>query len=761
MKILWISPTPSHPQDAGNRAHIYAMAKRILAEGHHVTFLLYGQEWIPPEAKVEMQKFWPEFVFVPHRLGGQRKKTKGDVWGIDDWFNTDLEVAIKTVESMRQFDTVYCEYVFFSKALTLFPSHVYKVLSCHDRMSGRAELLKKQGIAPDFFYTTPDQEKIALDRSDLVIAIQGDERKFFQSLTKKPVVEVGYQVARDFLPQRRLGRRLRVGYIGSNNSLNRKSLEIFLAQLQKEPKLASEVEVVAAGTICKSLENQPVTCLGIVPTESDLYKEVDLVINPMVDGTGLKIKTLSAISHGMPFLSTETGSKGIAVTLPEHFSDSIGKLVADLAQVVKNPWDNLPKLRAESERLFDVYQARQKRLVQDLLFAMSTRNARHLREKRVLMVTDVPFWEPGLGNHARILSMCNELRQHANLTIFFYGSLWKQREELIGKVGLAGQVISYKAYEEAGNKLESKSNCPRYPGLARWHHETYYRSLRVYLDKTPHFDVVIFQYIRLAYTRDALSYPALTVLDTHDLMSMREYRFLSQGLPHHISLTFSQERTLLERFNAVIAIQHEEAAILESTLNKAIPICCPHGCEAGQVQEELGIEFKELRLGFVGGNSDANYLAIDWFIKQVWSVVGSLSVELHIFGAVCQRFASPPGEKVHLHGMVEDLSKVYAQCDVMLNPMIHGGGIKIKSVEALAHGKPLIASPEGAVGIYAPQDSGVIVANDRAEFINAVLRLLENPQERKTMANAAQLAAEAQFSPNKCFAPLVELIESM
>ncbi|MGZ8216589.1 glycosyltransferase [Methylomagnum sp.] len=760
MKILWISPTPSHPQDAGNRAHIFAMAQKILAAGHQVTFLLYGQEWVTPEAKAEMQKFWPEFVFVPHRLGKERKKSKGEVWGIDDWFNSDLEISIKTVESMRQFDTVYCEYVFFSKALTLFPSYVYKVLSCHDRMSGRAELLKKQGIPPDFFYTTPDQEKIALNRADIVIAIQEDERRFFQSLTKRPVIEVGYPVKPDFLPERRLGHKLRVGYIGSNNSLNRKSLEVFMAALRELPAVASGVEVVAAGTICKSLENHPVTCLGIVPEEADLYKEVDLVINPMVDGTGLKIKTLSAIRHGMPFLSTETGSKGIPVVLAEHYSDSIRKLVSDLAEVVNNPWDNLPKLRRESLRLFDIYQERQNKQIQNLLFAMTTRNARHIREKKVLMVTDVPFWEPGLGNHARILAMCNELRRHASLTVFFYGSLWRQREELIAKVGLGGQVVSYKAFEEAGNKLESKSTCPRYAGLARWHHEVYFRSLKAYLDTTPHFDALIFQYIRLAYVRDALSYPALTVLDTHDLMSMREYRFLSQGLPHHISLTFSQERTLLERFNSVIAIQHEEAAVLESTLSKAIPVCCPHGCEVGEIVYEAKAVSKELRLGFVGGNSDANYLAIDWFLKQVWPVVGQLSIHLHIFGGVCQRFTSVP-EKVHLHGMVEELAKVYAECDVMLNPMIHGGGIKIKSIEALAHGKPLIASPEGAVGIHSPEESGVIVAKDRAEFISGVLLLLENQREREAMAVAARSAAETQFSPEKCFAPLVELIESM
>ncbi|QAU35546.1 glycosyltransferase [Janthinobacterium sp. 17J80-10] len=758
MKILWISPTPSHPQNAGNRAHIHAMAEQVLAAGHHVTLLLYGQETVPDEAKQAMQSFWSDFVYVPHRLR-ERTKTHGDVWGIDDWYNADLEAAVRFLLGQNDYDAVYCEYVFFSKALTLFPESTLKILSCHDRMSNRAQLLQKQGIAPDFFYTTPEQEKIALDRADIVLAIQDEERAFFQSLTSKAVLEVGYPVEAVPLPAPVMTGKLRIGYLGSNNSLNRKSLLTFLGLVQNDGLLAQRIEVVAAGTICNSLANTPVVCLGEVAEEADFYRQVDLVINPMLDGTGLKIKTLSAIRHGMPFLSTATGSKGIAVSFAEHDAASVETLVEHVRALLDAPAQRLDALRAESVRLLAAYQSRQRQQVRDLLRAIETGSIAHIGAKRVLVVTDVPFWEAALGNHMRIFTMCKEIQRHAELTVFYFGSLFPEREAQIAAAGFAGQVISFKDYEQAAKDLRETSDFPRLPGLERWRHEIFFKSLRAFLSFAPQFDTVVFEYIWLAYTRAALPYQAITVLDTHDLMTMREYRFVSQGLRHHISLTFGEEMALLDRFDSVIAIQHEEAEILSSVLKKALPICCPHGVDMPECGPPRATA-DTLILGFVGGASDANFAAIDWFLRQVWPVMASLPIALHVYGAVCQRIdQAPPG--VVLHGKVDRLDSAYAGCDVIINPMIHGGGIKIKSVEALAYGKPLVASPEGAVGIAAPADSGVFVARNRAEFIDALVRLLAFPEERRAMANAARQAAEAQFSSARCFAPLVELIQSV
>jgi len=420
MKILWISPTPSHPQNAGNRAHIFAMGREILAAGHDVTFLLYGQEMNSEEDKTQMESFWSRFIFVPHRLR-DRKKTQGDLWGIDDWFNIDLESAVRFLQGQNQFDAVYCEYVFLSKVLTIFPKGTLKILSCHDRMSDRAELLAKQGIPPDFYYTSQVQEKIALDRADLVIAIQENEKLFFESLTQKTVIEVGYPVEANFVPLRPFDGNLRVGYLGSNNSLNRKSVELFLSALKEDSYLAQHVESVLAGTICDGIVDERVIKLGVVEDESELYQQIDIAINPMVDGTGLKIKSLSAIRHGVPLLATETGGMGLPVGIAEHRFKDVADLVMAVRNLLLDPVTQLDRLRLDSKRVFEAYQERHQAQVTGLLRAIATRSIRHLARKRVLLVTDVPFWEFGVGSHSRILALCRALQDQYALTVVF---LW-------------------------------------------------------------------------------------------------------------------------------------------------------------------------------------------------------------------------------------------------------------------------------------------------------------------------------------------------
>lgn len=760
MNILWISPTPSHPQDAGNRAHIYAMGKKMLAHGHKITFLLYGQESVSAPARAEMQEFWTDFVFVPKTVT-ERRKTCGNHWGIDDWFKRDIEIAVEFVRSQKVFDIVYCEYVFFSKALTYFPKNSLKVLNCHDRMSGRAEMLVKNGIEPDFFYVTPEHEAIALNRADLVLAIQEEECRYFEILCKKPVLEVNYPFEIQSISKTSRSKRLRIGYMASGNSLNRKSIETFIEQIRSTKNLSSQITLVLAGTICSlatSYRDLEILPLGIVEKEKDFYEQIDIVVNPMIDGTGLKIKTVSAIQHGVPFLSTVSGSAGINTTLPEHSSSSISEMVDHVENLVQNP-KRLTVLESESTRLLKQYIDRSHLQLAQLLRCFETSSTRHMRKKKVLVVTDRPFWEPGLGSHARISSLCKELDQNSELIVFFLGSLYDQRRNEIKKAGFECQVVSFKSYEEAGRNIARDSNAPKYETLRRWRHHSFFRSLCAYLQSESGFDVVIIEYIWLAYLEDAIPKGPLKIIDTHDLMSYREYRFSQQGLKHHISLTLAQEKTLLERFDVVLAIQDEEARKLTQVLERSMVLCCPHGL-APTMSTRSARPDAALVLGFVGGNSDANYEAINWFIQQVWPVVSQFGVLLNIFGSVCSRLEDvSPG--ITRMGLSNDLSVIYDKCDVFLNPIIQGGGIKIKSVEALAHGKALIASPEGVVGIRDPENCGIIVARTRGEFIDAVLDLVRNPRKVEELGDCAFEAAQQQFEPTIAFSPLTKLIAEL
>ncbi len=586
MKILWISSTPSHPQDTSSDIHL--IGQQIMAAGHHITFLLYGQEQNNAEAKIKMQYFWSKFIFVPDHLAGQEKINENKR-RIDDWFNQDIESYIKVLLILEKIDIVICEGIYFSKALSLFPDSVFKILHYPDYLSD--QVAKQEQFEYDDFQPTSEHRKIAFDRANLIITNRLDPL-----LTNRTVLNVDFQQ--------------------QNLSQN-----------------------------------------------------------------------------------------------------------------------------------------------QDFLRCLSTKSNSHIRKKSTLVITDVRFWEPGLGSHSRILALCSELKQHVNLTIFFFGSISPSAIRLINKCGFEGQVISYKIFEQAGVKLDLKFPQPPHnisSGLKKKFHETFLRSLKAYLLSTKKFDVLIFEYLWLAYTREVLFYPALTILDTHDLMAYRDYRFSSQNMPIGISISLREELDLLEQFDVVLAIQHEEADILSSFLKKAIPLCCPHGIELPkpQISKKNSTDFK---LGFIGGNSDANYAAIYWFIQKVWPIVNSLPISLHIYGSICDRF--PQYQKnIELHGLVDDLSEAYIHCDIMINPMIHGGGIKIKSIEAMAYGKPLIASLEGAVGIDNPEQSGLIVAKNRKEFINAVLTLFNNSELCNKMSQSAREATRTQFSPNTCFSPLIEVI---
>lgn len=765
MQILWVSPTPSHPQNAGNRAHIHALGQRLLEAGHAITFLLYDQEGqgSSPEHVAAMRSFWTDVFIIPHRLR-DRRKSQGDHWGIDDWFNKDLASAIHVLSLQKTFDVVFCEYVFFSQALTFFGPNTLKILNCHDRMSDRAELLDRNGLLPDFFYTTREQEKIALDRADLVLAIQDDERAFFQSLTSKCVIELGHPVAENFVPDHEpASGPLRVGYIGSGNSLNRKSVQLLAQEISRRPSLEDKIKLVLAGSICNAadtLDIHEIECLGFVDHEADFFSQIDLFINPMVDGTGLKIKTLSTLCHGVPFLGTQSASAGLPTDAPEHQCADMGTLVDHLEQVCAQP-HTLCELRATGMRVLSAYQKQFQSQMDGLLRAIATRSVKHLRRQRVLLVTDIPFWEPGVGNNSRILALVQQLRLSFDCNVFFFGSIWREREDAIKQAGLGHCVISFKPYEATAQSFTSRIAPTE--GLKRARSDAFGKALKNYLSQTTPFDAVIYEYIWTAYLIDAVPYPSLPIIDTHDFMAPREYRFASQDLPSGLSISLQEEIKILGNFGVILAIQENEARWMQSLVPQSMVLCCPHGIPALKKQppqRKSGAD--SVIFGFVGGGSRENQIAISWFIHEVWPAIERLPVALHVYGNVCDVLRGLSlADNIHLKGKLPSLSAAYGHCDVMINPIMHGGGLKIKSIEALAHGKPLISSPEGVAGIPLPEQSGILVATNRTEFITAALSVIHSSEMRKEMAKHALAAAKQNFDPDISFAPLVELVRSL
>jgi len=252
-------------------------------------------------------------------------------------------------------DVVLVNYVFLSGVLEGLPPHVHRVIDTHDRMSGRLELYRDIGATPGFFYTTVEQERLALGRADTVIAIQDIEAAYFRQQGAACVEVIGH------LPPKREAskapsERLRVGFLGSANKFNVASLAALLEEMQHRD--TPRLELVIGGGVCGRVEScsAGVTQLGFVEDPVDFYKQVDVVIVPLLVGTGLKIKTVEALAFGKPVVSTRVGFEGLRAEHAYHQCGDLAALMDALQGIEQDPGE-LHALTAASARTFEMLQA--------------------------------------------------------------------------------------------------------------------------------------------------------------------------------------------------------------------------------------------------------------------------------------------------------------------------------------------------------------------------------------------------------------------
>ena len=97
-------------------------------------------------------------------------------------------------------------------------------------------------------------------------------------------------------------------------------------------------------------------------------------------------------------------------------------------------------------------------------------------------------------------------------------------------------------------------------------------------------------------------------------------------------------------------------------------------------------------------------------------------------------------ERITVTGRVRSLAPYLERADVFVCPLRIGGGVKVKMLEALTHGKAIVATPVAAQGLASAVDA-VAVERDPAPFARRVVRLLEHPAERGALEAAARAAA--------------------
>ncbi|HUS16326.1 MAG TPA: glycosyltransferase family 4 protein, partial [Chloroflexia bacterium] len=166
---------------------------------------------------------------------------------------------------------------------------------------------------------------------------------------------------------------------------------------------------------------------------------------------------------------------------------------------------------------------------------------------------------------------------------------------------------------------------------------------------------------------------------------------------------------------------------------------------------------------FVGNfNHPPNVDAAVWLVEAILPIVRAEcpGVRLLLVGkdppSAVRALASAG---VAVTGTVPEVAPYLREATVFVAPLRQGGGMRIKVLEALASGIPVITTPVGAAGIVAQPGRDLLVAEDAAAFAAAALRALEDPALRDRLGAAGAALAHADSRGSRA-AQLLAVLEA-
>jgi glycosyltransferase involved in cell wall biosynthesis len=159
----------------------------------------------------------------------------------------------------------------------------------------------------------------------------------------------------------------------------------------------------------------------------------------------------------------------------------------------------------------------------------------------------------------------------------------------------------------------------------------------------------------------------------------------------------------------------------------------------------------------------ANYDAMQWFLAEIYPRIRSQQPDVTLTITGSTKGVAVAGlaldDSVRLTGFVEDVRIPVAQATVCVVPIRQGGGTRLKILEAMALGTPVVATSKGAEGLEVTPGHDILIADEPAEFAEQVIRLLRDSTLRKHLAWNARRLMEMRYDWQGIGRSFVHLVE--
>ncbi|MEJ5201849.1 MAG: glycosyltransferase family 4 protein [Anaerolineales bacterium] len=144
-----------------------------------------------------------------------------------------------------------------------------------------------------------------------------------------------------------------------------------------------------------------------------------------------------------------------------------------------------------------------------------------------------------------------------------------------------------------------------------------------------------------------------------------------------------------------------------------------------------------------------NYDAVLFFMREIFPLIQSClpQVSLTVTGATQGVDLSriPYNDHINFTGFLPDIRRTIAKSWACVVPLRLGGGTRIKILEAMALGTPVIATSKAVEGLDVIHGENILIADKPADYAELTIQLLKRPQLRENIARNARRLVEKSY----------------
>ncbi|MBM3768114.1 MAG: glycosyltransferase family 4 protein, partial [Acidobacteria bacterium] len=251
--------------------------------------------------------------------------------------------------------------------------------------------------------------------------------------------------------------------------------------------------------------------------------------------------------------------------------------------------------------------------------------------------------------------------------------------------------------------------------------------------------------------------PAKTILVEHDITFDLYGQLLKDrddyDTREQCAKWLSFEKQVWGGVDAVVAMSEKDRSAV--ALEKAIAI--RNGVDLARFTPG-DAEPESNRILFIGSFAHLpNVMALDFFLREAWPLL--TGAKLHVIaGQKHEYFLDRYSDRVTLDlaqpgievdGFVSDVRAAYHQAAIVIAPLVASAGTNIKIMEAMAMKKAIVSTPAGINGIDLTDGVDVIVAATGESMAEAIQNLIDHPDKRRTLEDAARATAERDYGWDK------------